>query len=55
MDAFSCLIGRKINGYTVIRFLGSGSFGNVYEVVQKSKHFAIKIPNIDKKKIVKVI
>jgi serine/threonine protein kinase len=38
-------IGDKINGYTIRRYIGSGSFGNVYEVIdQKGISKAIKIP-----------
>lgn len=38
-------IGDKINGYTIKRYIGSGSFGNVFEVVdQKGILKAIKIP-----------
>lgn len=38
-------IGDKINGYTIKRYIGSGSFGNVYEVIdQKGVAKAIKIP-----------
>ena len=38
-------LGDKINGYTIKRYIGSGSFGNVYEVVDtRGSVKAVKIP-----------
>ncbi len=39
-------IGTKINSYTLVRYISSGGYGDVYEVKKSNgKKFAIKIPN----------
>lgn len=38
-------VGDRINEYLIIKFLGCGSFGNVYEAVnRKGRHCALKVP-----------
>lgn len=38
-------VGDKINEYLIIKFIGCGSFGNVYEAVnKKGHHYALKVP-----------
>lgn len=39
------MIGKSINGYKIIAFKGSGSFGSVYICERNSKKYAIKIFN----------
>jgi serine/threonine protein kinase len=44
------LLGVNLGGYTLIKFLGSGSFGTVYEGVLHNKHYALKIPIVTKER-----
>ena len=44
-DSLLSLIGKKINNYTITKYIASGAFGNVYEAKNNTgDFFAIKIP-----------
>ena len=43
-------IGSKIGKYTITRYISSGGFGDVYEVLYDNKIFAVKVPSSDIKK-----
>ena len=41
------MINKIINGYQIIKKIGSGSFGKVYEAIKNDKQFAIKFIDLD--------
>ncbi len=41
------MINKIINGYQIIKKIGSGCFGKVYEAIKNDKQFAIKFIDLD--------
>lgn len=50
--SYQDFIGVSINNYKIMKYINSGSFGNVYEVIHKKtkKPFALKIPIISEER-----
>ncbi len=45
-DKLKSLVGTSINKYKLVKYISSGGYGDVFEVVtSKNKKFAIKLPN----------
>lgn len=51
-DSLTTLIGTDLNGYTITKYISSGSFGDVFEAVccKTNESVALKIPIINKEK-----